>query len=74
MATMVEHYLAERGGSVESYHRGLTAGQRIPQAFFNALCEDDQQRLRGTDKDPFFKDGQGPVYDAIQWLLDTEDR
>jgi hypothetical protein len=73
MATMVEHYLEKRGGSVQNYNRFLTDGQRIPQAFFNALSENDRGRLRGTDQDPFFKDGQGPVYDAIQWLLDTED-
>lgn len=74
MATVIEHYLEERGGSVERYHRFLTGGQRIPQAFFNALSENDQQRLRGGDKDPFFKDGSDPVYEAIEWLLDTEDR
>jgi hypothetical protein len=70
----IENYLETRGGSVMDFYNYKAAGQRIPEAFFNALSENDQGRLRGTDQDPFFKDGYGPVEIAVAWLLETEDR
>lgn len=71
-----ELYLKDRGGDVGLYNRNLADGQRLGQAWFNALSMTDRQRLAGTSKDPFHKDfvaGAHAVHEAIEFLLDTED-
>jgi hypothetical protein len=70
MSTLAEDYLAGCGGSVTSYRASLERGNRIGQAFFNALSEVDQARLSGTLDDPFYSEAQESVYKAIEILLD----
>jgi hypothetical protein len=72
MATLAEDYLEGRDGSVNLYRHNLELGQRIGQAFFNALSPGDQKRLRATDFDPFYDNSSGVVYTAIEYLLGTE--
>ena len=42
---------------------------RIGQAFFNSLEEDDQELLRGTVHDPFYKDDWDSVLAALDVIL-----
>lgn len=75
MTTLAEDYLDGYNGSSEDYRRMLSKGQRIGQAFVNALCEYDYNRLTGTLYDPFYADGspfevQTKVYEAIEFLMD----
>lgn len=72
MASIVELYLEERGGSPYEYNRNLEDGQRLGQAFFNALSGVDQERLRGTIRDPFYKLSERKLEEAIEWLLESE--
>lgn len=72
MSTIAEDYLSGRDGSVTEYHMGLARGERIGQAFFNALNPKDRERLRGSLFDPFFKNSSYGVRSAIDFLLDTE--
>lgn len=74
MATVVEEYLELQGGSPENYRRNLSQGQRLGQAFFNALSEQDKGRLVGTMKDPFYSNEQDKVYSTIEFLIDTAPR
>lgn len=74
---LAEDYLAGRGGSVYEFHYNMSEGQRMGQAFFNALSGTDQERLRGQINDPFYNDGPGTgqkIVNAIQFLLDTESK
>jgi len=76
--TIAEDYLHGRCGSLYTYHRGLQSGQRLGQAFFNALSRVDQFRLAGRPEDPFHTPdahvlGQLAVERAICFLLDHED-
>jgi hypothetical protein len=43
-------------------------GQRYGQAFFNALDFEDQEKLRGTTSDPFYRDSLSAIEDAIDYL------
>lgn len=69
--TLVEDYLELQGGSPEDYRRFLTQGQRLGQAFFNALSSVDQGRLVGTMHDPFYTTDQDKVYKTLEFLIDT---
>lgn len=71
MATLVEEYLALQGGSPENYRLFLSQGQRLGQAFFNALSDQDKGRLVGTMRDPFYTDDQEKVYKTLEFLIDT---
>lgn len=71
MATLVEEYLALQGGSPEDYRRFLSQGQRLGQAFFNALSPVDQGRLVGTMRDPFYSNDQDKVHNTLEFLIDT---
>lgn len=42
--------------------------QRPGQAFYNALPNEYRGRIIGTNLDPFYKEGPGCVYDAIDFL------
>ena len=48
--------------------RYLNDGQRIGQAFFNALPGYSQDRLRGTLADPFYRDTVESVVHAVDFL------
>lgn len=74
MSTLAEDYLNSRGGSPTTFQNCLTEGQRIGQAFFNALSEKDQERLRGTTRDPFYIEHGPALHKVIEWLLDTENK
>lgn len=77
MTTLAEDYLDGNNGSSEDYRRMLSKGQRIGQAFVNALSEFDYHRLTGSLYDPFYAEGspfqvQSKVYEAIEFLMDNE--
>lgn len=65
--TLAVWYLEESGGNRAEYLVNLGVGQRIGQAFFNALSGNDQEKLRGTAYDPFYG-GQVETYEAIDYL------
>lgn len=70
--TLVTWYLMESWGqwghvATNSYRERLRAGQRIGQAFFNSLKNEDQMKLIGTTRDPFYG-GQADVYEALDFL------
>lgn len=65
--TLATQYLTDMGGDPKKYMTGLARGQRIGQAFFNALSESDQHKVRGTKYDMFYG-GQEEVYAAIDFL------
>lgn len=69
--TLVEEYLDLQGGSSEAYRTNLTGGQRLGQAFFNALSEYDKGRVLATPHDPFYSTDQDKVYKTLEWLIDT---
>lgn len=66
--TLVETYLSEFGGSVRLYRKYLSEGQRLGQAFFNSLIDSDQHKLSRTPHDPFHKNDQASIHDAIDFL------
>jgi hypothetical protein len=45
------------------------SAERIGQAWFNSLRPEDAEKLRGTPLDPFFKDSQTAVMNALAYLL-----
>lgn len=66
-------YLQEFGGDAGKFEKALNlGGQRVGQAFFNALSTKDQELLRGTIRDPFYKDSIDAVYLAIEFLMDRD--
>lgn len=69
MSTLAEDYLEGYGGSVATYHSCLTHGQRIGQAFFNALSQDDRDYLTGSLADPFYRDLSSAIERAVEALL-----
>ena len=66
--TLAETYLLWSGGSTQSYRKYLNEGQRLGQAFFNSLIDSDQHKLSGTPHDPFHKNDQASIHDAIDFL------
>lgn len=72
MSTLGEMYLEGRDGDISAYQEYLRHGQRVGQAFFNALSPENRARLRGTIHDPFYKETNDAVVQAIEFLLDTE--
>ena len=66
--SLIEIYLSEFGGSTQSYRQYLSEGQRLGQAFFNSLIDSDQLKLARTPHDPFHKNDQASIYDAIDFL------
>lgn len=72
MSTLAEDYLKGKNGSIEIFHEGLKEGQRLGQAFFNALSKKDQERVRGTLKDPFYVQHGPALHMTISFLLNTE--
>lgn len=72
VGTLAEEYLAGRGGSISMFRSNILGRQRLGQAFYNALCESDRHRINGTIHDPFHKINSDAIYDAIEFLLDTE--
>lgn len=69
--TLAEEYLDLQGGSSEAYRHNLTNGQRLGQAFFNALSEYDKGRVLTTPHDPFYSTDQEKVMKTLEWLIDT---
>ena len=73
MTTLAEDYLQQFSWkAVWNYHHNLERGQRIGQAFFNALPEHKQHLLEMTLYDPFYKNDSGSVEKAIEFLLDNQ--
>lgn len=75
MLELAKLYLHDRGGSISEFQNNLLMGQRVGQAFHNALCELDRVRLTGTLKDVFYvhdTDAEQKIIEAIDWLLETE--
>lgn len=72
MTILAEDYLAGYGGSPSEYRYNLKVGQRIGQAFFNALSGADQELLSGTTHDPFYSMHGPAVLRAIEFLLDSK--
>lgn len=78
--SLAEDYLAGRDGDVKYFLRGLRAGQRLGQAFYNALSDEDQDRITIDkweaksleDYDCFHDFDMKSVERTIEWLLDTE--
>lgn len=68
ISTLVAEYLRETQGSYSYFATRVRKGDRVGQAFFNALSHNDQARLRGTPHDPFHSDNYGALYDAIDFL------
>lgn len=54
-------YLHEHGGDVAYFHRYRREGQRLGQAFFNALVESDQCRIVEADYNVFYDDAALPA-------------
>lgn len=69
--TLIEEYLDLQGGSSEAYRNNLAYGQRLGQAFFNALSEYDKGRILATPHDPFYSTEQDKVYKSLEFLIDT---
>lgn len=67
--TVAEDYLDAYGKPAE-FRANLAMGQRIGQAFFNALSSMDQEYLRGGMTDPFFENDSKSVEAAVERLLD----
>lgn len=74
MTSLVEEYLELQGGSPEKYRLNLEQGQRLGQAFFNALSSVDQGRLVGTMRDPFYSNEQSKIIETLEFLIDTAPR
>lgn len=72
MSTLAEDYLEGYGGSVSEYRSNLERGQRIGQAFFNAVNDEDRELLRGTSHDPFYVQHGPALIKIIEWLLDRK--
>jgi hypothetical protein len=61
LAEVARKFLATGSGSVEYFEVYLMAGQRLGQAFFNALNERHQEMIRGNHRvDPFYQDSLIP--------------
>lgn len=70
--SMIKAYLLEFSYSYAWYHyRKWTTeeAQRPGQAFFNALLPKDQSCLRGSIRDPFYKDDFSEIDEIIEWLI-----
>lgn len=67
--TLAEAYLNENGGSPTEYQLNLSNGQRLGEAFFNALSGTDQELLQGRSVDPFWRYTTNAVEAAIEFLL-----
>lgn len=67
MNQSAEWYLREHGGNVGRFWQAIDAGQRVGQAFFNALSKQDQEKVQKTEHDPFYQPGRIP--DTINFLL-----
>lgn len=48
-------------------------GQRIGQAFYNVLSVDDQDRVKDTVADPFYKNSRLWCIEALRFLLESPD-
>ena len=59
------------GGKVAFFWERINTGQRIGQAWFNALDPWDQDKLRGSFYDPFHADNWPAVIKALRFLLDN---
>lgn len=66
--TFTEQYLIENKGSVELYRRYVDEGDRLGQAFMLSLSDSDYNKLAGSLYDPFYKDSQKAIDDAIEFL------
>ena len=64
---LVLWYLEESGGSSAQFFHHLSLTCRIGQSFFNSLTAEDQNKLRGTDLDPYYK-GMAATMLAIDFL------
>lgn len=67
--TIVELYLHENGGSIADYKKCITKGERLGQAFFFALSDLDKRILRGSIRDPFYKNDIQSVEEAVDYLM-----
>jgi hypothetical protein len=67
--SLIEDYLKEFGGNLEGYRKYRKHRQRPGQAFFNALPPFDQYMLRGSIRDPFYKEDPADIEAAIEWLM-----
>jgi hypothetical protein len=70
--TLAEDYLAGRDGDVTHFYKMLAKGQRLGQAFYNALSDKDRERLNGTMHDCYNATRQDVLWETIGWLLDWE--
>lgn len=68
ISTLVSEYLRETQGDYSYFATMVRRGDRVGQAFVNALSHEDQVRLRGTPHDPFHSDNYGALYDALDFL------
>lgn len=59
------------GNKAPLFFERRNSGQRIGQAWFNVLSVDDQDKLRGTIHDPFYKDTKVWVIEALRYLLES---
>lgn len=66
---IIEWYLTYTDGGLIRYHRSLNSGQRIGQAFFNALSPEDQESIRGTIWDTFHNNEAWEVASTISMFL-----
>lgn len=68
--SLIKAYLQEFGGNYYGYRQWTEYGHQRPgQAFFNALSHQDQSRLRGSIRDPFYMDKISEVENVIEWLI-----
>lgn len=71
LAEVARKFLGSGYGSVEYFEVYLMAGQRLGQAFFNALTERNQEMIRGDHRvDPFYQDEL--VIETIRYLKEHQ--
>lgn len=63
-------YLKENGGSQTEFLLACQDKERLGQAFFNALSDTDQEKIRGLGLDPFYRTEPQAIWDAIAFLMD----
>lgn len=56
------------GDELAAFHWNIDHGQRLGQAFMNALPMRQYATLQGTQQDPFYADDVGTVLDALDRL------
>jgi hypothetical protein len=67
--SLIVAYLKEYKGDVHAYHKYREHKQRPGQAFFNALADFDKYLIRGSLRDPFYKENLEDIEQTIEWLM-----